>query len=210
MIAGRIVDLRPVEPSDAALLHELAGDPAVAQAVVGWSMPSGLAERADHLVEHIDDASTRRLVIVERDGGRDVGVTGLWDIDHRDDAATTGIRLRHDAWGRGIGTDAVMTLMAWAFHDVGLHRLETTILDFNAASLALYVDRCGWTVEGREREAVLRGGRRCDRYRVGMLRPDFDGLPDAADYVARIVRMDVTPTASRPVEIGSPPETRSP
>jgi len=207
MISGRAIDLRPVEPTDGRLLHELAGDPAVAQAVVGWAMPAGLADRIDHLATQLDDPMTRRLVIVERDGACDVGITGLWELDHREGTATTGIRLRRDGWGRGLGTDAVMTLMAWAFHEVGLHRLETTILDFNAASLALYADRCGWTVEGREREAVLRGGRRCDRYRLGILRTEFDALDDAADHVRRVVGVDVTPAPARPVDVTRPTNT---
>ena len=204
MIAGRAVDLRPLEASDVDLLHALADDPAVAQAVVGWAPPVGRGERAEHLAASLADPRTRRLVVVERDGG-DVGLTGLWDVDHREGTATTGLRLRRDAWGRGLGTDAVLTLMAWAFHDVGLRRLETTILDFNAASLALYVDRCGWTVEGREREAQWRGGRWCDRYRLGILRADLDGVPGAAEHVARIVGVDVTPAAARDVATGPRP-----
>lgn len=200
MIAGRAVDLRPLEPSDVDLLHALADDPAVAQAVVGWAPPAGRAERAEHLAAGLADPRTRRLVVVERGAGAgagDVGLTGLWDVDHREGTATTGLRLRRDAWGRGLGTDAVMTLMAWAFHDVGLRRLETTILDFNAASLGLYADRCGWTVEGREREAQFRGGRWCDRYRLGILRADFDALPDATEAVGRVVGVDVTPAPPR-------------
>ena len=204
MIAGRAVDLRPLEASDVDLLHALADDPAVAQAVVGWAPPVGRGERVEHLAASLADPRTRRLVVVERGGG-DVGLTGLWDVDHREGTATTGLRLRRDAWGRGLGTDAVLTLMAWAFHDVGLRRLETTILDFNAASLALYVDRCGWTVEGREREAQWRGGRWCDRYRLGILRADLDGVPGAAEHVARIVGVDVTPAAARDVATGPRP-----
>ena len=202
MIAGRAVDLRPLEPSDVDLLHDLAADPAVAQAVVGWAMPAGRTERAEHLAAGLADPRTRRLVVVERGAG-DVGLTGLWDVDHREGTAETGLRLRRDAWGRGLGTDAVMTLMAWAFHDVGLRRLETTILDFNAASLALYADRCGWTVEGREREAQWRGGRWCDRYRLGILRTDFDALPAAAEHVARVVGVDTTPAPARDVATGT-------
>ena len=201
MIAGRAVDLRPLEPADVDLLHDLADDPAVAQAVVGWAMPAGRAERAGHLAAGLADRATRRLVVVERGAG-DVGLTGLWDLDHREGTATTGLRLRREAWGRGLGTDAVMTLMAWAFHEVGLRRLETTILDFNAASLALYADRCGWTVEGREREAQFRGGRWCDRYRLGILRTDFDALPAAAEAVARVVGVDVTPVPPRATGAG--------
>jgi RimJ/RimL family protein N-acetyltransferase len=204
MISGHAIDLRPIEPHDASLLHALAVDPVVTQAVVGWAMPTGFAERSDDLSKRLDDPMTRRLVIVERQGARDVGLTGLWELNQREGTATTGIRLLRDGWGRGLGTDAVMTLMAWAFHDVGLRRLETTILDFNTASLALYADRCGWTVEGREREAVLRGGRHCDRYRLGILRSDFDAMEAAEDYVRRVVRVDVTRAPERHVDVSRP------
>lgn len=208
MITGRRIDLRPVEPDDAAFLHELGNDRTVTQALVGWALPSSRWDREEELRRASSDANTRRLIILERDEappagvGRPVGLTGLWQIDHREGTATTGIRLRSDAGGRGLGTDAVMTVMAWAFHDVGLRRLEGSILDFNAASFALYVDRCGWSVEGREREAVFRGGRWCDRYRVAILRPEFDALTDARAYVDLVVGVDTNPVARRPLTHG--------
>lgn len=198
MIHGRSVDLRPVERVDLEFLHRLHNDPRVAGSVVDWSPPVSMAEQLQWFEGLAADRRSTRLTILERATGLPVGLTGLWDIDHRNGTAWTGIKLTPDAGGRGLATDAVITVMAWAFAAVGVRRLESALLDFNAASFALYVGRCGWIVEGREREKVLRGGRRCDLLRVAILRREFEALDDASEYVERVLPGDLRPVIAAP------------
>jgi hypothetical protein len=76
--------------------------------------------------------------------------------------------------------------MAWSFYEVGLRRLHCTILDFNAASHGAYVRKCGWQIEGRQREAVFRNGRWNDLLHAAILKREFDTLIDAEEYVGRL------------------------
>jgi hypothetical protein len=94
---------------------------------------------------------------------------------------------------KGAGTDAIMTLMAWAFYEVGLRRLHCTILDYNAASHGAYVRKCGWQIEGRQREAVFRNGRWNDLLHAAILKREFDTLLDAEEYVARLSSLPSVP-----------------
>jgi RimJ/RimL family protein N-acetyltransferase len=191
VIDGRVVRLRAVERRHLELLASLANDPTVAHSVVGWSLPVSMAHQERWFEASLGDRATQRLIIVDRDSEEPVGMTGLWDIDWHDRSALTATKLLPTAQGRGIGTDAILTLAAWAFLDVGLRRLYSTILDFNAASLGAYVRRCGWRIEGRERQAVYRSGRWCDRYLIALLREDFEGHPDAAFYKRSVCPVDV-------------------
>jgi RimJ/RimL family protein N-acetyltransferase len=190
MIAGRHIDLRPVERDDLVFLHRLHNDPVTAGSVVDWSLPVSAAQQSAWYDRLGTDASSLRLTIVERSTGDPVGLTGVWNMDHRNGTGWTGIKMASESGGRGLATDAVMATMAWAFAFSELRRLEGAILDFNAASHALYVRRCGWVVEGRERQKILRGGRYCDLYRVAILRDEFDALPDAMEYVNRVFPVD--------------------
>ena len=192
MIPGRIVRLRPVERSDLALLQELMNDPVVTSSVVGWGFPVSMHGQERWLESSSTSQEAVRLMVDDAETGMRVGSTGLWDIDWHNRSAFTGVKLHPEHFSRGMGSDSIMTLMAWALNVVGLHRLHGAILDFNVASKHTYVDRCGWQVEGVDREAIFRKGGWIDLHRVAALRSDFDALPNAQEYVNRICPVDVS------------------
>ena len=47
--------------------------------------------------------------------------------------------------------------VSWGFESLGLHRVSLTVLANNTRAVAAYT-RCGFTVEGRFRDSLLRGG----------------------------------------------------
>jgi RimJ/RimL family protein N-acetyltransferase len=190
MIAGKLVDLRPVEAEDLDFLRLLHNDPAVAMSVVDWAPPVSAMQHQRWFDGLPTDRSSLRLTVVERATSEPVGLTGLWDINHREGFGWSGIKMSPTSGGRGLATDAVMATMAWAFGVAELRRLESSMLDFNRASHALYVSRCGWVVEGRERQKVLRGGRYCDLVRIAILRSEFEALAGAEQYLARVLPVD--------------------
>jgi len=122
--------------------------------------------------------------MVEDLKGNPIGLTGLWDVDWHNRNALTALKLGGDApqRGRGLGSDAIMSVMAFAFYDVGLDRLYGSILEGNAASLKAYTQRCGWKVEGTARGHIWRHGEFVNLLHVGVLRSDFEQLPNAHEY----------------------------
>lgn len=192
MIPGQAVRLRPVERSDLALLQELANDPVIGGLVVGWDFPVSMHGQERWLESSSPDRTTVRLMVDDAETAMPIGLTGLWEIDWHNRSALTATKLHPERVGRGMGSDSIMTLMAWAFYVVGLRRLHGAILDFNSASMNAYVGRCGWQVEGLEREAIFRKGEWIDLYRVAVLRSDFDALPNALEYVNRVCPADVS------------------
>ncbi|MFC8847556.1 MULTISPECIES: GNAT family N-acetyltransferase [unclassified Micromonospora] len=197
MLTGRLVELRPMEAGDLPFLAELSNHTVVRTHVVDWHWPVVPDAQREWFQRAAADQHTRRLTVVDPASREPVGLTGLWSVDWHNRSALSAIKLMPGRTPRGAGTDALMLVMAWAFHEVGLRRLHTTILDFNAASLGVYVRKCGWRVEGRERESVFRGGRWCDLFHVAALRPDFAVLPDAAEYVERVCGPAPVPTPAQ-------------
>jgi ribosomal-protein-alanine N-acetyltransferase len=67
--------------------------------------------------------------------------------------------------GRGLMTAAVRAAAAFAFEEVGLHRIEAAIQVGNAASIAL-IRRAGFRFEGVSPELLMIGGawRDCERW----------------------------------------------
>ncbi|WP_229398028.1 GNAT family N-acetyltransferase [Micromonospora okii] len=186
MLNGRLVTVRPTRADDLDFLAELAVADGVRHNVVGWDWPVSRDGQEDWFRQSLRDPRVRRLTVADPATDRPVGLTGLWEVDWHNGTALTATKLMPGATPRGAGTDSIMLIMAWAFHEVGLRRLHSTILPFNAASLGAYVRKCGWRVEGRDREAVFRRGEWHDLLRVAVLRREFDALPDAEEYVERV------------------------
>lgn len=77
------------------------------------------------------------------------------------------------ALGKGLGTEALSAVAAFAFDQLGLHKLSTRVLAFNTRALRAY-EHVGFIREGLERESALIGGIWHDDVIVGLLKRDFD------------------------------------
>lgn len=191
MIRGLRTVCRPMEPDDQMFVHQLNADPVVRANVIGWQFPTSLHQQISWFTAH-DEVNTRRWIIEDLDGQR-IGLTGLWDIDWQNRHAMTGLKIGGPAArrGQGFGTDAILAVMCFAFYDVGLARLHSTILADNTASIVAYTKHCGWEVEGRGRQHIWRNGRFNDVIHIGALRSEFDTNPKAIVYRDALLRSGV-------------------
>ena len=192
MITGKNLSLRPIELEDDRLLQQLINDPQVSENVVGWSMPVSLFSQRNWIQSN-SGGSSYRLAIVDNESNEAIGITGLWDIDWHNQSAMSAIKLLPVKTKKGFGTEAIMLGMAWAFYNVGVRRLHGAILDFNGPSMGAYVKKCGWRIEGRQREAIFRKGGWHDLYSVAILKHEFDALPNASEFINMVCPVDTTP-----------------
>ena len=73
-------------------------------------------------------------------------------------------------WGRGIATEALRAVTDYAFATFDVIRLEAGVFGWNPAS-ARVLEKVGYTLEGRMRQAVVKDGRVGDRLLYALLRP---------------------------------------
>ena len=192
MIKSKLLSLRPIELNDDIVLQQLINNPLVSENVVGWTFPVSLFSQKNWIQSNTNNLSYR-LVVVDNATNEAIGITGLWDIDWHNQSALSAIKLLPAYKGKGFGTEVVMLTMAWAFYNVGLRRLHSTILDFNGPSLGLYIKKCGWRVEGHQYEAIFRKGEWHDLYSVAILKREFDALPAASEFINTVCPVDTTP-----------------
>ena len=102
-----------------------------------------------------------------------IGMTNLVEINWKDRNAFHGMLLGSQWRGQGYGVDTVMTIMRYAFDELGLERLDTTIIEHNQASYKLYVIKCGWTDEGRKKNAYYRQDRYWSKIVAGITRKEY-------------------------------------
>jgi RimJ/RimL family protein N-acetyltransferase len=72
--------------------------------------------------------------------------------------------------GKGLGTEATRLVLRHAFNDLGLHRVGLRVLAYNHRAIRSY-EKCGFVIEGREREAALVDGAWHDDVLMGALAP---------------------------------------
>lgn len=176
-ISGRRIRLRALERGDIPMLHRWANDPDIWRQLGGWQFPSSEASTVAWLDGLATDRLNQRFAIERLEDGLLLGTANLVAIDWKNGTAFHGMMLgAAEIQGKGYGLDTVMTVMRYAFDELRLERLDGDIIEYNAASYRLYVGKCGWREEGRQRGWHFREGRRWDRILVGVTRQDYADL----------------------------------
>ena len=102
-----------------------------------------------------------------------VGHIELNNIDRRNRAAVISRVLVGPKWrGRGLGVELVRKAADVAFRELGLHRIELFVFDFNLPAIACY-RRAGFTVEGRLRDARRVGDEFWSLHVMGLLAQEW-------------------------------------
>lgn len=124
-LAGRLVLLRPVRAADLPRLLAILDEPEVAE---WWRRTEW--ERVDQL-----GAETFSIVLDERVVGC-IQFTEQTDPDYR--AAAVDIFVSAAAHGRGVGSDAMRTLIGWLIEERGHHRFTVDPATSNARAIHVY------------------------------------------------------------------------
>jgi diamine N-acetyltransferase len=176
MLKGEKVLLRPVRRADVSLFLKWFNDPEVTQYLAIYLPVTEMAEE-----KWIEDVGTTRassdvLLVIEAqtgDAGRAIGSIGLHQINQKDRSATFGIAIgEKDFWSQGLGSDSALTLLKYGFEQMNLHRISSSVFDFNERSYRMH-KKVGFQEEGRRRLAIFKNGQYHDLVEFGFLKEDW-------------------------------------
>lgn len=174
MIYGERVRLRAIEREDVPRFLRWFNDPEVRQYLTMYR-PLSRAEEE----RWVESRASRRedivLAIEVRAGDQwvHIGNVGLHRIDWKNRTATLGIVIgEREFWGKGYGTEAVRTMLRYAFGELGLNRVELETYSFNPRAIRCY-EKAGFRREGIRRQALYRNGKFHDVILMGILRDEF-------------------------------------
>lgn len=111
------------------------------------------------------------LAIVERASGEYAGEVVLNDLDHDNRSCGFRIALRPGFVDRGLGSEATRLIVAYAFDELGLHRIELEVYAFNPRARRVY-EKAGFIHEGTQRHALLWDGEWVDAHMMSILGSD--------------------------------------
>ena len=175
MIYGEGVRLRAIEREDIDRFVRWFNDPEVRRYLLMYE-PMSRAKEERWFEERLSRKDDLLLAIEVREGDSwvHIGNMGLHRIDWKNRVATLGIVIgEKEYWGKGYGTEAVRTMLRYAFHELGLNRVELETYSFNPRAQRCY-QKAGFVREGVRRQALYRDGEFHDVITMGILRSEFE------------------------------------
>ena len=158
MIAGEQVILRALERDDLERCYRWMNDPNIV-----WTLksryPIPFQGEAEWLESAVTPAPNERHFAIERKEDRvHIGNASIHDIDWVSRAAAFGLFLGEPAaWNRGFGSDAVRTLVRFAFGEMNLRKLRINVFDYNERAKHVLTSN-GFVQEGKLAREFYRDG----------------------------------------------------
>lgn len=104
------------------------------------------------------EKETNNQWIIDLDG-KCIGVAALHHISEADRSARYRIGIFDPTLhSKGIGTEATMLVLKYAFEDLQLHRVDLLVLDYNKRAIRCY-EKCGFRCDGILRESAFIEGK---------------------------------------------------
>ncbi len=170
-IVGNKVLLRAVEFEDSNQLHIWANDPEIQYLLGGWHFPTNMNDQKKWFDNLSCNSNNQRFIVLNEDKIK-IGMANLLNINFKDGNAEHGLLLDKNFQGKGYGTEIVKAIMNYAFKELRLNRLETTIIESNIVSAGLFV-KLGWKHEGTLRNWYFRKGEFVNKLIFGVLNNEF-------------------------------------
>lgn len=168
---GKIVP-RAVEEADNAMLLSLINDPDTEIMLGGSSWPVSEAEQLKWFEHQERSRDVLRCIVALKEDGKAIGTIILSEIDQKNATGHIHIKMSKDGGrGKGYGTDAVNTMVQYAFEELRLNCIYANILSYNEASVRLF-ERCGFMKDGILRQRVFKKGQFYDLFYYSRLTSD--------------------------------------
>ncbi len=146
ILYGRRVVLREMSRAD---VDEIAKWPPFLEPAMSWANLDLQRHSGRDFYYHNGRSSyDRRRYVVIDDEEETVGTIGLRALDFHRGEGTLGIIIRSDRVGRGLGSDAVRTLVGFGFEELGLERIVLDVAEDNTRAIRCY-ETVGFRLVGR-------------------------------------------------------------
>ncbi len=173
MIKGEKIFLTELDPANAETIRAWLNDPEVYKYLMVGHTPISKEDERRYYESHTNQGDERNFEIHVADDGRYIGNIGIKGISlvHRRAEMGISIGSKQD-WGKGYGSDAIVTMLRYAFDTLGLHTVKIRAHEDHARALEMY-RRVGFVDVGRDREAVFQEGRFSDYVALDIVDREF-------------------------------------
>jgi len=171
MLEGKLTILRPLTLDDLVFVKEWGKNPEINQYLSGSFKVEMLT-----LNDNFEDILRKRnckVFALEDKNGRLIGNLKLDQITWRNKNAELSICIGEtDSWNNGYGTDAIISLLTYAFNEMNLLSVYLRVAGYNKRAIHCY-RKCGFRSEARLRNALEFEGQDYDLILMRINKEDF-------------------------------------
>ena len=173
---GKKVRIRALEKTDIDEIMKWVNDPEVKDNLL-MRYPVSRDQEERWIEKALDTSNERNKVFaIETKDGVYLGGIGLHRINWENRNAEVGIVIgKKEHWNKGYGTDAMMTILDFAFNRMNLHRVHLRVFDFNTRGIKSY-EKCGFKKEGVLRHDLYAHGKYHHSILMGILKDEFNKM----------------------------------
>lgn len=103
-----------------------------------------------------------------------IGSLGLHNVDWQNRTAEFGIAIwNKQYWEQGLGAEATILILKYAFEQLNLNRVELRVFAFNERAKTMYT-KVGFQQVGKRRKALYRDGMYHDELLMDYLKEEWD------------------------------------
>lgn len=172
-IRGQRVDLGVMQKEYLPDITTIINDARVTKFIL--ARPPLTQGQEEKFLESIEKSSLDCVfAILKKSGGTHeyIGHTGIKIESRRNGVGTTGTVMKFDELGSGYGTEAKHLALFYAFRQLGLHKIRSSVLSINPRSQR-FLEKTGHRVVGRYANEFLRDGKPCDEILVELTYEDW-------------------------------------
>lgn len=164
--------LRSYRDDDVEALSRHASNPNVTRFLRDHFPQPYTRSDAEAWIRHVRERDPETIFAIAT-AGELIGNVGLYP---QDDvyrlSAELGYWLGEDHWGRGIASGAVKAICEVAFSRSDMVRIYASVFENNVASCRV-LEKCGFTLEGVHRKAVIKAGKIIGEKMYSLLREEW-------------------------------------
>jgi len=173
MIRGEKVDLVAVSTQYLDYYLRWLNDPIVVDMLGDAKFPYSRQQESDWVEVQIAAKEDHRTFTVLTKKGEPIGNVSFNSINYQSRRSVVGIVMGEKRlWDKGYGTDAMRTLVKFGFEELGLDKIELGVHSQNKRAIVCY-EKCGFKLEGVERNGDYYNGRYVDGLRMGILKEEW-------------------------------------
>jgi len=174
MLKSKNIELVPFEPKYIKKFVEFRNSedsrnflmPGIPYPVTEGSVSEWLSKKANH-------HESGEFAIIYNETKEYIGNISYGNVDWKNRHCEIAIMIGEEKYrNRGLGTEALVTLLDFIFNELNLHRVELKVYDFNERAIKCY-EKCGFKKEGLLREVVYKHGRYINEWIMGIIKSEF-------------------------------------
>ncbi|AWV99083.1 GNAT family N-acetyltransferase [Arcticibacterium luteifluviistationis] len=162
------IEIRPLEPTDVSNLAALANNQKIWEDVRDY-FPFPYTEKdAEWFINHSLEMTVNENFAITYNGDFCGVISANIQTDVYRKSAEMGYWIGEPFWGKGIATEAVKLIITYAFENLGVNRIFSSVFEYNLASMKV-LEKNGFVKEGVFRKAIFKKEQLWDEHKYAKL-----------------------------------------